>query len=218
MGVSTLLIGLLPTHQPYVIYSPLLLLIFRMMQGLSVGGEFGGSVTFCLEHAPPNRRGFYASIPMAALIVGLLFGALIPTVIFYNVTIAQRDAWAWRIPYLFSGVLAIIGYGMRARMQETPVFCYLLKNNCTCPFPITTSLQFAFREILKVAAIVSFAVVSVIQIYGAIYLAHVHRITHLDALLFSITGLCIMLCLMVVSGYLSAALSNTTFRFTLSLK
>src|SRR5882757_6203381 len=121
MGVGTFLIGLLPTYDQIGLWAPILLVVLRFVQGLGLGGEWGGASLMVLEHAPAHRRGFYGSLVQ----VGFLLGLVTSSGIFAIVTkMPEADflSWGWRIPFLISIVLVALGAFIRARIPETPVF------------------------------------------------------------------------------------------------
>ncbi|MGW6908561.1 MFS transporter [Streptomyces sp. NPDC054940] len=122
MGVSTVGVGLLPTYETAGFVAPVLLVVLRLLQGVSMGGEWGGAVLLAAEHAPPGRRALYASIPQAGPPLGFLLSS---AVILPTLAIAGKDGfaeWAWRIPFLLSTVLIVVGLWVRSRIAESPVF------------------------------------------------------------------------------------------------
>jgi MFS transporter, MHS family, shikimate and dehydroshikimate transport protein len=121
MGISTFLVGLIPSHASIGIAAPLLLVLMRLIGGIGLGGEWGGAVLLSVEHAPTGKRGFYGSLPQ----IGSPAGFLLATTVFAIVSAATGDAfttWGWRIPFLLSGVLVIVGVVIRVSIPETPVF------------------------------------------------------------------------------------------------
>lgn len=122
MGVATLLIGVLPGFSTLGLWAPIILVTLRVMQGIGVGGEWGGAALMAVEHAPDNRRGFYGSWPQVGVPAGLLVGTATFAIISASVTDAQFLAWGWRLPFLFSAVLIILGLFIRLRISESPVF------------------------------------------------------------------------------------------------
>lgn len=121
MGGATFAVGLLPTYESIGNLAPLLLLVLRLLQGLAVGGEWGGAVLMCVEHAEPNRRGLHGTWPQ----VGVPLGLLSSTGFVAVATALPQDeflAWGWRVPFLASVVLLILGMVVRLRILETPVF------------------------------------------------------------------------------------------------
>ncbi|KUO03207.1 MFS transporter [Streptomyces caeruleatus] len=122
MGVSTVGVGLLPTYETAGLAAPVLLVALRLLQGVSMGGEWGGAVLLAAEHAPPGRRALYAAIPQAGPPLGFLLSS---AVILPTLAIAGRDGfaeWAWRIPFLLSTGLIVVGLWVRSRIAESPVF------------------------------------------------------------------------------------------------
>lgn len=122
MGGATTLIGLLPTYDTWGIWAPILLINLRIIQGISAGGEWGSAVLLAVEHAPNNKRGLYGAGPQIGVPIGLLMSSGVLSIM--N-TIAPGDAfleWGWRIPFLFSIVLVIVGYVIRMGVDESPVF------------------------------------------------------------------------------------------------
>jgi MFS family permease len=121
MGGATFLIGLLPTYETIGIAAPILLIVLRFLQGIGLGGEWGGAVLMTLEHSPAQRRGYYGSLVQVGAPLGLalatlvlLIGSLLPGNAFIE--------WGWRIPFLASAILLFIGLYIRARISETPEF------------------------------------------------------------------------------------------------
>ncbi|MFI7703117.1 MFS transporter [Nonomuraea sp. NPDC049480] len=121
MGLSTILIGLLPGYAAIGIWAPILLVALRLVQGFAVGGEWGGSMIIVLESAPPNRRGFFSAWPNTG---GFSAQILITAVFAYVYTLSEEQllSWGWRIPFLLSAVVLVVTYWMRRSLHETPVF------------------------------------------------------------------------------------------------
>ncbi len=125
MGVATTLVGLLPTYAAIGIAAPILLIFLRIVQGISAGGEWGGAVLMAVEHAPRHRRGLFGASPQIGVPLGLLLAS--GTMALMTV-IAPGDAfleWGWRVPFLLSIVLILVGYYIRRRVEESPVFTEL---------------------------------------------------------------------------------------------
>jgi len=122
MGVATFAIGLLPTYASIGIGAPILLLVCRLVQGFAVGGEWGGAVLMAAEHGKDDQRGFWSSWPQAGVPLGNLLatGVLFVLAAFQSDT--QFEAWGWRIPFLLSAVLVIIGLYVRLQLEESPVY------------------------------------------------------------------------------------------------
>ncbi|WP_329045015.1 MHS family MFS transporter [Amycolatopsis sp. NBC_01488] len=121
MGVATVLVGLLPGYEAIGPLAPVLLVVLRLGQGLAVGGELGGAVLISVEHAPAGKRGFYGSFSTA----GAQAGTVLATAVFALVTLlpqAQLESWGWRVPFLGSALIVLVGLLLRYGLEETPDF------------------------------------------------------------------------------------------------
>jgi MHS family shikimate/dehydroshikimate transporter-like MFS transporter len=121
MGVSTFCIGLLPTYNSIGVLAPILLILLRVIQGIGLGGEWGGASLMVLEHAPADRRGFYTSFVQIGFPIGLVLASLVFGLV-TKLPEADFASYGWRIPFLLSIVLLAIGTFVRSRVPETPVF------------------------------------------------------------------------------------------------
>ncbi|MFI9580560.1 MFS transporter [Streptomyces sp. NPDC052236] len=151
MGVATVGVGLLPTYETAGVLAPILLVTLRLLQGLSLGGEWGGAVLLAVEHAPPGRRALYASIPQAGPSLGFLLSS---AVILPTLAIAGRDGFtngAWRIPFVLSTVLVVVGLWVRTTISESPVFSSENRRTTQAQasrFPLGTLLKTHPRRLL----------------------------------------------------------------------
>ncbi|TYQ09721.1 UNVERIFIED_ORG: putative MFS family arabinose efflux permease [Gordonia westfalica J30] len=122
MGFSTFAVALIPSFDSIGLWAPTLLILMRLLGGLALGGEWGGAVLLSVEHAPSGRRGLYGALPQ----MGSPAGFLVATTVFTIVTASMSEEafldWGWRIPFLLSGALVVVGLYIRARVEETPVF------------------------------------------------------------------------------------------------
>lgn len=136
MGVSTCAIGLLPGYDSIGVLAPLVLIVLRLVQGLALGGEYGGAAVYVAEHAPERRRGFYTSFIYTTATVALLISLL---VILATRRLTGEEAfadWGWRIPFLVSAVLVVISYVIRRKLEESPLFTKLKASGGTSTSPI----------------------------------------------------------------------------------
>src|SRR5947199_10771901 len=124
MGIATFLIGLLPTYETAGLWAPILLLVLRILQGLGIGGEWGGAVLMAIEYAPKERRGFYGSWPQIGVPAGL-FLATIVVALLSMVSDQAFLAWGWRVAFLLSALLVGVGLYIRLKILETPMFVRL---------------------------------------------------------------------------------------------
>ncbi|MER6517090.1 glycine betaine/L-proline transporter ProP [Streptomyces sp. NPDC060334] len=122
MAVGTFAIGLIPSHDTIGVGAPVLLIVFRMLQGFSTGGEYGGASTFIAEYAPDKRRGFFGSFLEIGTLAGYVGAAGLVTALYALLDDPQMDAWGWRIPFLVAGPLGLVGLYLRLRLDETPAF------------------------------------------------------------------------------------------------
>jgi MFS family permease len=136
MGASTALIGLLPTYATIGVAAPVLLLVLRVLQGLAVGGEWGGAVLLAVENAPPDRRGRFGSVPQIGLGLGLALGTGAFALLGHVMDDATFVAVGWRAAFVFSVVLVAIGLVVRLRVMETPEFQRLRESGATASVPV----------------------------------------------------------------------------------
>lgn len=127
MSVATMCIALIPSYQYAGIISPILLLLARLVQGFSASGEYAGAAIYLTESAPPNRRGFYASLVPASTATGLLFGSLLIAILHSILTYEQLHDWGWRIPFLLAAPFGVVGYYIRSHLDESPSFIKMNK-------------------------------------------------------------------------------------------
>lgn len=121
MGISTFLVGVLPTFAQIGVAAPILLVLLRIMQGISSGGEWGGAALLAVEHAPKGKRGWFGSFPQLGVPAGIL-SATVVLLIVRKISGDEFSSWGWRIPFLLSAILIIIGLWIRLRISESPVF------------------------------------------------------------------------------------------------
>jgi MFS transporter, MHS family, shikimate and dehydroshikimate transport protein len=147
MGVATFLIGLLPTYETLGVFAPILLIVLRIAQGFGVGGEWGGAVLMAVEHAPPGKRGFYGSWPQ----IGVPAGLLLSTIVYFPFSRLSEEAflsWGWRVPFLLSILLVVVGLVIRVRILETPSFERLKETKQEARMPIIEVLRRYPKEVL----------------------------------------------------------------------
>jgi MFS family permease len=148
MGISTIGVGLLPTYASIGVAAPILLVALRLLQGLSIGGEWGGAALMSVEHAPGNRRGAYGTASQLGAPIGLLLATGVFLVVSATTTDEQFTAWGWRIPFLLSAIMIGIGIYVRLRVNESPVFTDLKRRKARHTAPLRTLLRDHRRELL----------------------------------------------------------------------
>jgi MFS transporter, MHS family, proline/betaine transporter len=122
MAAGTVMIGILPTHATVGLVAPLLLVVARLMQGFSAGGEWGGSTAFIVEWAPKGRRGWFGSFQQTSVVAGLLLGSGVAALLNTLLSQEQMSSWGWRVPFLLGAILGPVGLYMRRTMKETPLY------------------------------------------------------------------------------------------------
>ncbi|HYT05757.1 MAG TPA: MFS transporter [Gemmatimonadales bacterium] len=147
MGLATTAIGLLPTYTTIGIWAPILLVTLRLLQGLGIGGEWGGAVLMAVEHAPAHRRGFYGSWPQMGVAIGLLLSTLVFRS-FSRYPEATFLAWAWRVPFLLSVVLLAVGLWIRHRLAESPLFDKLKSRRAEARMPVVEVFRHHTKPLL----------------------------------------------------------------------
>lgn len=153
MGAATALIGLLPTYQQIGIFAPILLIVLRILQGFSAGGEWGGAALMAVEHAPRGKRGLFGAYPQIGVPTGLILAAGVMFVITTSMSEQAFLTWGWRIPFLLSVVLIIIGYLIRRAVAESPVFLEMLKRKRESAAPLTDLFRNHTRSVILTALI-----------------------------------------------------------------
>jgi len=145
MGGSTAVIGLLPGYGTLGVFAPILLVTLRLLQGLALGGEYGGAAVYVAEHAPDDRRGYYTSFIQITATFGLFLSLIVILLTKHAMTDADFKAWGWRIPFLLSAVLVAVSYYIRSRMSESPLFARLKEAGKTSKAPLTDAYGTAER-------------------------------------------------------------------------
>jgi MFS family permease len=161
MGLSTFLIGCLPTYNEIGILAPALLVALRLLQGLSAAGEQAGANSMSLEHAPPHRRAYYTSFTLS----GTQCGQILGTAAFLPVAALPQDAllsWGWRVPFWLSAVVVVAGVLIRRTLRETPVFEQERKQDAVPPLPLVTLFQEHLGDVLRVVVAATFSTISTI--------------------------------------------------------
>ena len=154
MGLSTFLIGLTPTYATIGIAAPLILLILRLLQGLALGGEYGGAAVYVAEHVPDNKRGFYTSFIQITATLGLFVSLGVVLAVKESMSDTAFKAWGWRLPFLLSIVLVAMSLYIRLRLQESPLFAALKRGRQTSAAPLKES--FARWSNFKIVLLVLF--------------------------------------------------------------
>lgn len=174
IGIGTFLIGLMPTYASIGVWSPIGLIILRLAQGFGLGGEYGGAALLTIEHAEPERRGFWGSLPQASGAAGLLVGTGVFTLMTY-LPKGQFMSWGWRVPFLLSVVMLVVGVFIRVSVLETPEFEKTVRTQAVARLPFLALLkQHPLNTVYATCArLIECVVFNVIMVYGLNYVTHV---------------------------------------------
>ncbi len=153
MGGATTLIGLLPTYTGIGVAAPILLIVLRIVQGFSAGGEWGGAALMAVEHAPRHKRGLFGAYPQIGVPIGLILATGVLWLITSLTTEDQFLSWGWRIPFLFSVVLIVAGYLIRRVVEESPVFQEMLTRKAHSSAPLRDLFRANTRNVVLTALI-----------------------------------------------------------------
>lgn len=148
MGVATVLMGLLPTYQAIGVAAPILLITLRLVQGIGIGGEWGGSLLLAVEYAPKDKRGLFGAFPQMGVTIGMFLGSGALTFI---TSVVSQDAfisWGWRIPFIASAILVIFGLWIRKGLDETPSFKKVQESGEIPKLPIVDIFKYHWKEVL----------------------------------------------------------------------
>ncbi|WP_431903680.1 MFS transporter [Amycolatopsis thermoflava] len=169
MGVSTVLVGCLPSYQTAGVAAPVMLVALRLLQGLSAGGEQASANSMSLEHAPENRRAYYTSFTLS----GTQAGQIVATAVFLPVAALPQDAllsWGWRVPFWGSALMVLVGYLVRRTVEETPVFEQEVRTGEVTKLPLVVLLREHWADVLRVIVAALIASVSTIfTVYALSY-------------------------------------------------
>lgn len=198
MGISTVCIGLLPTYQSIGIVAPLLLMLCRFGQGLGLGGEWGGAVLLAIENAPPGKRSWYGMFPQLGAPIGLLLSGGTFLILSDTLTNEQFFDYGWRIPFIASSLLVLIGFYIRMKITETPSFAHAVETKKQVDVPLLTILKLYKKELIfgtfaAVATFVTFYLMTVFSLsWGTSDLGFSRRdflIIELFAIVFFLIGI-----------------------------
>jgi MFS family permease len=212
MGGSSMLIGLLPTYEQIGLLAPILLVILRLIQGISLGGEWGGAILLATEYAPKGVRGFYGSIPQLGVPLGLVAGTFSLSLISYLTTDDQFMSWGWRIPFLFSAVLIGLAIWVRSGIEETPAFQQQKERGNLARVPIVETIRNDWRNVLRAIGLkigdgfFNVFAMSYVLAFATVYLDY-SRDTALTAVTI---GCATMLVTIPIVGYLSDFIGRKT--------
>ncbi len=147
MGIATMAIGFLPTYAAIGVWAPILLILCRLVQGIAISGEWGGALLLAYEYAPKNRRGLFGSVPAMGVAIGMLLSTLAMAGL-TSLPAAQFESWGWRVPFIASVLLVVIGLWLRSGLDETPEFQKVKAEGRTAKLPIVDVFRGEWRSVL----------------------------------------------------------------------
>ena len=205
MAVSTTAIGLLPTYAQIGILAPTLLVLLKLLQGLSVGGEYTTSVSFIVEHAPQDKRGLFGSVGILGAVVGILLGSASGAIVTKILSEQALYAWGWRILFFTGVLLGIVGYYVRKNIDETPKFMELEYEELIDQNPVLDVFKKAYKEFMKTFSLSTFQAVGfyTIFVYIANHLAVFVKFPKSTALTINTISMIILAVLIPFFGWLS---------------
>ena len=212
MGLATTAMGLLPTHAQIGTAAAVLLVLMRIVQGLSIGGEYPESIVFLAEHAPAGRRGYFASWPMFGSVVGFLLGSAVVAALGNVLGEAAMQQWGWRIPLLAGSVLTIFGLYVRHTLVEPAAFG-LTRPSLTAP--AVSALRDHWRALLRIVglSLVNAVGFYLLAVYAASYLTERMHVSTANALDMNILSLVVMLPAVTMAAVLSDRIGRKPILF-----
>ncbi|MHC6221410.1 MFS transporter [Arthrobacter sp. MMS24-S77] len=153
MGGATALIGLLPTYETIGLWAPVLLIALRVLQGFSAGGEWGGAALMAVEHAPKAKRGLFGAYPQIGVPIGMILATGLLYFLTSGMSKADFNAWGWRVPFLLSVVLIVVGYLIRRAVGESPVFKEISQRKAESKAPLRELFRKNSKEVILAALI-----------------------------------------------------------------
>ena len=207
MGISTFLVGILPNYNSIGMAAPVILIILRLLQGLALGGEYGGAATYVAEHAPNGKRGLYTSFIQTTATIGLFLSLLVILGVREGLGVEAFNAWGWRIPFLLSIVLLGISVWIRMQLHESPLFQQMKAEGKTSKAPITESFFSKNGKIVLLALLGATAGQAVVwyagQFYAMYFLSQSLKVDSTTTWLLIATALAIGTPFFIFFGWLS---------------
>ena len=176
MAIPTTIIGILPTYSDIGVTASILLVLMRMLQGFSMGGNYGGSITFTTEHSPKNRRGLIGSFAVTSCLIGLMLGSATAALFSHFLTEDQLGGWGWRIPFLLGVGICFVGYYMRRNISESPDYEKAKESGKTVKKPLKELFQNYGKTLTTLVLVVMLHDLS-------FYILFVYMTTHLTEFL-----------------------------------
>ena len=219
MAAATGLVAILPTYAAIGIWAPILLVLLRLAQGFSTGGEWGGAATFLVEYAPPGRRGIIGSLHQVATQIGNMTGFLIAALLAFAFTTENFNDYGWRIAFLFGALLAPVAYYLRTRVAETPVFTQAETRKAVATSPLRVIFTAHWKLLLTGISIAAIAATGSItfQIYVSQFARQQLKLDAASTLLITASSLAFAAVYVAIVGWLSDSTGRKTMVLLSSL-
>src|SRR6188472_1946127 len=208
MGVGTFFIGVLPGYETWGIMAPIVLIGLRLVQGLALGGEYGGAAIYVAEHAPHDKRGFYTSWIQTTATLGLFMALLLILGIRTSMGEQAFGDWGWRLPFLLSAILLAVSIWIRLKLNESPLFKKMVDEGKTSKRPLTEAFgQWSNAKIAILALFGATAGEAVVwyggQFYALFFLTQTLKVPAVDAQIMIAIGLALGTPFFILFGWLS---------------
>ena len=219
MGLSTFAVGFLPGYDTIGVAAPIILMVLRLLQGLAIGGEYGGAAVYVAEHSPPGRRGFYTSFIQTTAMLGLILASSLVVGLRTVMDAETFLAWGWRIPFIFSIVLLTVTLWIRFQLEESPVFQRMKAQGATSKAPLKEA--FGEWKNLKIVLIALFGAVAgqavigfAAHLYPLFFLERIARVDGATANFLVATALLMIIPCFVFFGWLSDRIGRKPIMMT----
>lgn len=205
MAAPTAIIGCLPTYAQIGIAAPILLIIMRMLQGLSMGGNYSGSITFTTEHTNPKYRGFIGSFAVASCLGGILLGSATAAILSFILPESDLYTWGWRVPFIIGILICLVGYYMRRNIPESPEYILTQETGKIQQHPVIEVFREHGRTLVRVVLIIMLHDLSfyILFVYMASYLSEIIGLSKNAALTINTINLIVVSFMTIVSAWLS---------------
>lgn len=205
MAVPTAIIGCLPTYIQIGVAAPILLVLMRMLQGLSMGGNYGGSITFTTEHTNPKHRGLIGSFAITSCLIGILLGSATAAIFSYFLPEADLYSWGWRVPFVIGIFICLVGYYMRRNIPESPEYIVAQESGKIQQHPVLEVFREHRSTLVSVVLTVMLHDLSfyILFVYMASYLSEVVGLSKNAALTINTINLLVVSCMTIMSAWLS---------------
>jgi MHS family proline/betaine transporter-like MFS transporter len=205
MAIPTTIIGLLPTYTSIGVTATVMLVLARMLQGLSMGGALTGSMSFIIEHSPAKHRGLVGSIPMSSICIGILLGSLVSSITQWTLSVEDFESWGWRIPFLLGIFVMYAGLYIKRHTQETPMFTSIKTHDAILKSPLKVVFKkYWFDMIISILINSTGSVIFYLQAIYLINYLHIATSIESGAINYMVNiSYIIMAIVTLLSGWLS---------------